>query len=108
MDRVRLSRKALDPVCLGLAAKKIDELEARVAVRPLECDKLWDDGKRFVFLRGGDDAVSLHPVEHIAEALLGAIGMAVRAEIACTLGQARQHRGLGKREVLGRFPEIAA
>src|SRR6516164_409682 len=108
MHRVGISSQARNSVCFRLAAKKINELEARVTMGSIESDEFGDCSKRRLLLPRGDDAVLLHAPEHIAEAFLGAVGMAVGIEIARALEQACQHGTFGQREVLGRFAEIVA
>ena len=82
VHRVGRGGQARHAVGLGFAADEIDEMEAGVAMRPLKGDKLRRRAERLVFLRGADDAVFLHAAEHVAEPLLGAVGMAVRIEIS--------------------------
>ena len=64
--------------------------------------------RRRTLLLGADDAVLLHAAEHIGQAFLGAIGMAVGIVKARPLEQAGEHGAFGQREVLRRFAEIAA
>src|SRR5262249_36743413 len=108
MHRVGVSSQAQNPVRLRLTAKKIDELKARVTVRPVERDELGDSGKRRLLLLRADDAILLHAPEHITEAFLGAVGMAVGIEKARALDEACQHGAFGQREVVGRFAKIVA
>src|SRR6516164_9491915 len=108
MHRVGLSSQARNPVRLRLAAKKIDELEARIAVRSVECDELRDNRKCGLLLLRADGAILLHAPKHIVEALLSAVGMAVGIKIARALDQASQHGAFGQREALGRFAKIVA
>src|SRR6516162_627747 len=108
MHRVGVSSQACNPVRLGLPTKKIDELKARVTVRPVERDECRESGKRRLLLLCGDDAILLHAPEHIVEAFLGAVGMTVGIEIARALEQACQHGAFGQREVPGRLAEIVA
>src|SRR6516165_2444099 len=85
MHRVGLRSQARNSVRLRLAAKKIDELEARVTVRPVERDEFRESGKCHLLLLCGDDAILLHAPEHIVEAFLGAVGMTIGIKIARTL-----------------------
>ena len=108
MHRVGVGGQVLDAIRLGFAAEKIDEVEADVAMRPLKGDQLRWRGERAILLLGTDDAILLHAAQHVGQALLGAVGMAVGIEIVRALEQACQHGAFGEREVLGRFAEIAA
>ena len=77
-------------------------------MRLRESDELRRRRERLILLRRGDDAVLLHAIEHVGEAILGAVGMAVGIVIIRSLEQARQHGALGEREILRRFAEITA
>src|SRR6516165_7191941 len=108
MHRVGVSSQARNSVRLRLAAKKIDELEARITVRSVECDELRDSGKRCLLLLRADGGILLHAPNHIVEAFLGAVGMTVGTKITRALDQACQHGTFGQRKVLGRFTKIVA
>ena len=106
--RVGLRGQAVDAVGLGLAAEIVDEVETGVAMWKRVYDALRQRRCRRTLLLGADDAVLLHAAEHIGQALLGAIGMAVGIVKARPLEQAGEHGAFGQREILRRFAEIAA
>ena len=58
-------------------------------------------------LRFGDEFGVRHRGEHGLGALLGAFRIAVRRQPRRRFDEAREHRGLGQRDVLGGFAEIA-
>src|SRR6516165_9301488 len=108
MHRVGLSSQARNPIRLRLAAKKINELKARITVRPGERNALSNISKCRLLLLCAYGAILLHALKHIVEAFFGAVGMAVGIKIARALDQARQHGAFGQREALGRFAKIVA
>ena len=80
-----VNRTEIDP-------DEIDEIETGIPVRQRESDELGRRGERLVLLRRGDDAVLLHAVEHVSEAFLGAIGMAIRIVEVRSLQHAGEQR----------------
>src|SRR6516165_8850510 len=85
MHRVGLNGQARNPVRLRFAAKKINELEARITVRPGERNELRDIGKCRLLLFCADGAILLHAPKHIMEAFFGSVGMAVGIKITRAL-----------------------
>ena len=92
----------------GLAADLVDQMKSGVAADPREGREVQPLGLGVGRLRRGDDAVVLHPGQHIGEALVGALAVAVRIVIGRPLGQAGDEGAFGQRQVLHRLAEIGA
>ncbi len=91
-----------------LAIDVVEEIEAGIALSAIIGD---EPQRRLARLIGGllrDRAIFLHPAQDIGEALLRALGMAVRAVVIRPLGQPGERRALGEGQFRCGLSVIAA
>src|SRR6266567_9321129 len=83
-------------------------MEAAVAPRALVADERQRPVERLLHLVRADHAIVLHPAQDIGKALLRPVRMAIRVEVARSLGEAGEERAFAQGQRARRLPEIAA
>ena len=106
--RVGARREAVDSgERPGLAVEVIDEVEAGVAARPLQRDEARPVADRALHLVGADDAVLLQAAQHVGEALLRTLGIAIGVVVVRAFRQPGEKRPLLQGQGFGGLAEIA-
>ncbi len=92
----------------GLVHQMIDEVESRLAPRPLVGEDMRQRRDAGIDPLGAGDLVLLHSLEHVGIALACTLRIAIGAEIGRALGHGGEHGAFGHAEPRCRLLEIAA
>ena len=93
---------------LGLTPQLVHEIKTRVEPGASERRHVWQRRRRLMHLVRADCPILLHAREHILEASLRTVRMAIGTEVARPLGHSGKQRAVSQGELIGGFSEIAA